>query len=498
MQDNRMPRAPYARCHQPHVKEAVDRIERRQGLEMMRNDAVIDMMRIVEKFIRDRRLICYGGTAINNILPRSMQFYDTTVELPDYDFFSPNPVKDAKDLANIYAHKGYSDVVASAGVHGGTFKVHVNYVPVADITYLDPRLYSALKDHTVVRDGIHYTPPVYLKMLMHLELSRPDGDVSRWDKVANRLALLDEAYPMREPGCTKRVREQLIRDREVYISRFPGILGMLRDFLARHRVVFAGAFAVDEINYKLRRRQEPEVVPMTTIVAISTEAKEVARDTKRMLESERHIVKMEEHEEVGEVIGKHWSLHIDDRVVAVIFEALECHAMNPILINDREYRIATIDTLLTLYLPFIFVRTTLFTRDQIICLCNDLSSLAQECGIDARGPLARFDRPCYGNQTTLADIRRKKSQRFKRLQGKQDKKSREEWTYYFLRYEPGANRQAKAAMEKKAQGDAPEPGEPRLETPAARTGKGRQSTRRRGRSTRRRSHKKRRHTTRRK
>lgn len=472
-------------------------IERRQGLEMMRNDAVIDMMRIVEKFIRDRRLICYGGTAINNILPRSMQFYDTTVELPDYDFFSPNPVKDAKDLANIYARRGYTDVVASAGVHGGTFKVHVNYVPVADITFLDPKLYSALKDHTIIRDGIHYTPPVYLKMLMHLELSRPDGDVSRWDKVANRLALLDEAYPMREPGCTKRVREQLVRDRQAYTERFPGIIGDLRDFMARQRVVFAGAFAVDEINYKLHRRHEPEIVPMTTVVAISTEAKQVAQDVKRKLESDRYKARIEEHEEVGEVIAKHWSVHINEKVVAVVFEALECHAVNPILINDREYRIATIDSLLTLYLPFIFVPTPLFSREMIVCLCNDLSSLAAECGVDARGPLARFDRPCYGEQTTLADIRRKKSQRFKRLKGKEDKKSKDEWTYYFLRYEPGANRQAKAAMEKKAEGDAPEPGEPRLETPAARTGKGR-STRRRGRRTRRKTHKKRGRSTRRK
>ena len=471
-------------------------IERRQGHEMMQNHAVIDMMRIVEKFIEDRRLICYGGTAINNILPRAMQFYDTTVELPDYDFFSPDPVKDTKDLADLYAQKGYTDVVASSGVHGGTFKVHVNYVPVADITFLDTKLYIALKDHTIIRNGIHYAPPTYLKMLMHLELSRPDGDVTRWDKVANRLALLDEAYPMHEAGCTKRVREQLVRDRQVYTDRFPGIISDLRDFLARQQVVFAGAFALDEINYLLHRRREPEIVPMTSVVAISIEAKNVALDVKRKLESERYKTRIEEHEEVGEVVAKHWSVHINEQVVAIIFQALQCHAINPISINDRNYRIATIDTLLTLYLPFVFVQTPLFSREMIVCLCNDLSLLAQKCRVDARGPLARFDRPCYGQQTTLADIRRKKNQIFKRLQGKQDKKSKDDRTYYFLRYEPGANRQAKATMEKKAE-KGPEPEEPRLETPAARTGKGR-STRPRGRSTRRKSYKKRGRSTRRK
>ena len=32
-------------------------------------------------------------------------------------------------------------------------------------------------------------PPNYLRMAMYLELSRPDGDVSRWEKVLKRLTL---------------------------------------------------------------------------------------------------------------------------------------------------------------------------------------------------------------------------------------------------------------------------------------------------------------------
>ena len=44
----------------------------------------------------DRKLVCYGGTAINALLPPDDQFYDMSIELPDYDFFSPNALKDAK------------------------------------------------------------------------------------------------------------------------------------------------------------------------------------------------------------------------------------------------------------------------------------------------------------------------------------------------------------------------------------------------------------------
>lgn len=412
---------------------------------MMSNKDVLDMITIVEQFLRRKRLVCYGGTAINNILPKPLQFYDTTVELPDYDFFSPDPVADAKELADIYARKGYSHVRASAGVHGGTFKVHVNYVPVADLTYLDPRLYAAMRDHTISIDGIHYAPPVYLRMLMHLELSRPDGDVSRWDKVANRLALLDEAYPMQEPGCTQRVRDRARADREADDRRYPELAGKLRTFLAEQAVVFAGTYAVDEINHALRRTNMGPVTPPLPFVVISTEAKQVALDVKRYLASLRLKPGMIEHPEVGEVVSKHYSIGVDQHPLVVVFEATQCHAYNVIEIRDQRFRIATIDTMLTLYLAFIFVKTDLFPHEVIVCLCNDLSRLAQDCGPHARGPLARFDRLCYGTQSTLADIRREKDRQYRRLKGKKDAKSRKEWTYYFMSYEPGKARAKPAA-----------------------------------------------------
>ena len=63
---------------------------------------------ILEAFLQRKRLVCYGGTAINNILPIQDQFYDKDVEIPDYDFFSPNALDDAVELADIYYKKGHN------------------------------------------------------------------------------------------------------------------------------------------------------------------------------------------------------------------------------------------------------------------------------------------------------------------------------------------------------------------------------------------------------
>ena len=56
-------------------------------------------------------------------------------------------------------------------MHAGTFKVYVNFLPIADITYLVPELYKNILKTSIKVNGIHYCPPNYLRMAMYLELS---------------------------------------------------------------------------------------------------------------------------------------------------------------------------------------------------------------------------------------------------------------------------------------------------------------------------------------
>ena len=145
-------------CELAILRHAVDEIEAKMGRKKINNPEVEIIISIVEEFIRKRKRICYGGTAINNILPEKDQFYNKDVELPDYDFFSPSPLKDAKDLADLYYKRGFTEVQASAGVHSGTFKVFVNFMPVADITLLVPELYRNLlktyDDGKIAQNGL--------------------------------------------------------------------------------------------------------------------------------------------------------------------------------------------------------------------------------------------------------------------------------------------------------------------------------------------------------
>ena len=177
----------FEECELAILRHAVDETDKIQNEKIANTEEVKRMIQIVETFLREKKCVCYGGTAINNILPKSVQFYNRDIEIPDYDFFSPNALRDAKDLADRYYSAGYKDVEAKAGVHVGTYKVFVNFIPMADLTEMHPALFKEVFKDSVVIEQIHYCPANYLRMNMYIELSRPAGDVSRWEKVLKRL-----------------------------------------------------------------------------------------------------------------------------------------------------------------------------------------------------------------------------------------------------------------------------------------------------------------------
>ena len=69
------------------LRDAIDIAEKRKGQKITSDPDVKKIISILEDFLKKNKLVCYGGTAINNILPLEDQFYDKNLEIPDYDFY---------------------------------------------------------------------------------------------------------------------------------------------------------------------------------------------------------------------------------------------------------------------------------------------------------------------------------------------------------------------------------------------------------------------------
>ena len=432
-------------CELAILRQAVDDTERLQGQQKVNSKDIQDMLKIVESFIIKKKLVCYGGTAINNILPKSAQFYKRDIEIPDYDFFSSNALDDAKELADIYYKAGYTDVEAKSGVHYGTFKVFVNFIPIADITYLHPQIYESVSTNAIQIAGIKYAPPDFLRMAMYLELSRPAGDVSRWEKVSKRLTIFNKFYPLKlEKNCfaidfSKKVNLNTKDDERLHL--------LLRDIFIDNGSVFFGGYSTHLYSNYMpdKKKQLVKSIPDFDILSEDPDKSAIIVKERLKRENFKHV-KIINHDAIAEIIPRHVEIKVGKHSMAFIYEPIACHSYNEITVNNKHVKIATIDTVLAFYLSFLYAKMPHYDKDRLMCIAMFLFQIEQHNRLEQTGILKRFSINCYGKQSTLEDIRSMKTEKFKELKG--DKNSKE-YKMWFLKYSPGDNINEKKKKTKK-------------------------------------------------
>ena len=448
----------YEECEMAILKSAVKKIEQKMGKKKLNNPKIKEIIKIVEQFLKDKKRICYGGTAINNILPKKDQFYDKDIEFPDYDFFSPTPLEDAKRLADIYYAKGYNEVEAKSGAHEGTFKVYVNFLPVADITYLVPELYDSILNKSIIVDSIYYCPPTYLRMAMYLELSRPDGDVSRWTKVLKRLTLLNKNYPFKGNDCKKEDIQRLFQYGNNKTSKTPKksinkskkdnyeeqdkklknieseIFNITRNTFVEEGGVFFGGMANKFYLKKMKSFKKNNVPKIPDFDVLFESPEKVA---KKLIKNLNDIgvknIRVQKHNGVGEIIAPHYEIKVGGETIAFLYEPLACHSYNVISVDKMKIKIATIDTMLSFYLAFVYIDRPYYDINRLMCMSEYLFTVQKENRLKQRGILKRFSMDCYGRQLTLEKMRKHKKDKYKELK---NKKNTKEYEWFFLNYSP--------------------------------------------------------------
>jgi hypothetical protein len=419
-------------CELHILRAAVDEAEEVQGKKMTNSAEVQKIISVVENFLKKKNLICYGGTAINNILPKKDQFYDKELEIPDYDFFSPSALEDAKELADIYFDAGFEEVEAKSGQHFGTYKVFVNFIPMADITSIPEELYKKLKQDAKRVNGVMYAPPNYLRMAMYLELSRPAGDVSRWEKVLKRLSILNKHYPIGGQQCDTVEFQRKMADS----SKVNLIYDTVKQTLIDQGCVFFGGFAMSLYSKYLPAKISKHIEKNPDFDVLSEEPLMVAEILKeRLTEIGVKRVKIQKIPGIGEIISPHYEITVGSDTVAMIYEPLACHSYNIITQGGNDVYIATIDTMLSFYLAFLYVGDFAYNYDpeRVYCMSHYLFEAQQKNRLNQKGLLKRFSLNCVGHQETIEEIRAKKSNKFIELKNKKNTKEYEEW---FLRYRP--------------------------------------------------------------
>lgn len=388
---------------------AQDKIDK----EMAGNPEVKKMIKIVQEFIETHRVMCYGGTAINNLLPKKDQFYDYSVEIPDYDFFSETPQIHSAKLADRLASAGFASVEVKPGIHLGTFKVFADYIPVADVSHMDPAMFKKLWSENIEKQNIHYVPPNFLRMSMYLELSRPKGDVSRWKKVYDRLQRLNRNYPMTCPADTEKVSDEYLDEEK---------RSHIRTLMEQEKVVLLG------FNASMMQDKSPRkwMFPLDLLVTPDKRS-----DLTKKLVELLGGVKSHDFPAYEELMPPRTDIMDDKKNVLVrVYETQACHSYHQ---TPSGLMVASIPTLLqfflsTLYAPKEFLESR--SEQRFICTAEHLINLAND---SKRKYKILTPLTCIGTQKDLVSMMSDKSEMFKKLM--ENRESRE-FLELFFSYRP--------------------------------------------------------------
>jgi hypothetical protein len=417
-------------CELAILRTAVDIAEEQKGQKIANSPEVKRIINIVENFLKTKQLIAYGGTAINSLLPKKDQFYNYNLEMPDYDFYSPDALNNAKELVDIYVKNGFQEVEAKAGQHHGTYKVYVNFIPVADITFMPKGLFNALKSDAVRVAGILYAPVNFLRMDMYKELSRPTGDVSRWEKVLKRLTLLNKHYPLTGKECAK-IDFQRQMTNEEYSNK---IYDNVKHTFLDQGVIFFGGYALSLYSQYMPKHLQRKLEKVPDFDVLSEEPLLTAQIVKeRLADIGVKNVKIIKRPKLGEVIAPHYEIKVDKDTIAFIYEPIACHSYNIIKDDGYEVKIATVDTMLNFWLAFLYANRPYYDKDRILCMANFLFDVQEKNRLAQKGLLKRFSINCVGHLDSLEEMRAHKAEKYLELKDKQDDPEYEEW---FLRYRP--------------------------------------------------------------
>jgi Poly(A) polymerase catalytic subunit len=442
------PEMNFEECEMAILRHQIDESEERnKSNAMVKNPKIKSILKILEDFISRKKLVCYGGLAINNILPKSAQFYDFTREIPDYDMFSSNAMEDAIELADLYHKAGYDNIEAKTAVHAGTFKVYVQFIPIADITQLPTDLFKRLQSQAKTVANIRYCPPNFLRMNLYLELSRPLGDVSRWEKVYKRLVLLNKHYPLSAAtNCQKEEFQQIpegVVEKELTADIMGRMYNIVLDALMDENVVFFGGYANSLYAKFMPKEPRMNIGEILDFDVLSEDPERVCTIIKERLQEEStkteeidvKKIKITKHAGIPEMIPDHYRIQYDKMTIAHIYEPIACHSYNEIKSDDGAHtiRVGTIDTLLTFYMAFIYTNRKDYDTNRIMCMAKYLFDVQQKNRLKQSGLLKRFSINCIGNQPTLEDIRIEKANRFNELK---NQKGTREYNMWFLKYNP--------------------------------------------------------------
>lgn len=402
------------------IQQASESAQKKIDYYTAHDEHIVHAIQVVEAFLKKKHRICYGGQALNAHLPAKYKFYDPDYSIPDYDFFTPSQNEDINVLVKDLKKAGFTEISAREGMHKGTVKIYVEYVPVADITEIDRKLYNILSSRESRLNGISYLDANTLRMLMYLELSRPRGELKRWEKVYERLLLFNEFIP--PTTCSKTNKHANGGLKEVITKEQ---VEQVLTFIIDNDCIFAGADLAnlyEDTLHKMKGMKQRDgrrgskwiLTSKKPIIFLSSEPEKHAQEIVYGWDTTNKKLSIKTHHSTDvDLVPSMTFIYQGKRLCVLIVHQSACQAYFTVaLSSSRNLKIASMDTLITLYFSLGLFRSTFFDIGSMECLAEKLVQISLRMRSNpSTSPFPFISIKCIGHQKTLPSLIRSKVKR---------------------------------------------------------------------------------------
>jgi hypothetical protein len=223
----------------------------------------------------------------------------------------------------------------------------------------------------------------------------------------------------------------------------------VRNTLINQGVVFFGGYAISLYSQYMPKNLRHKLERYADFDVLATDPQTTAEIVKERLgDINVKNVKIIKHANIGDVIPEHYEIRVGNDTIVFIYKPIACHSYNNLSIGGQTVKIATVDTMLSFYLAFVYADRPYYNLflDRILCMSKYLFDVQQKNRLEQKGLLRRFSITCYGHQESVEEMRAHKAEKYKELKEKGDLAAFEEM---FLNYKPADSIKKKSDGKKK-------------------------------------------------
>lgn len=378
-------------------------------------DETIKLMMEIEEFIKKKKLMLYGGYALNLLLSKKNKIYNEK-NMNDIDCYSKSAQSDSYELADILYKKGYEYIQVKKAMHENTFRVYVNFIQILDITNIDSELYDKLFEITLKertqkktiykyynRYDIYIVPFLLLKRNLYFELARPKSSYYRWEKIYPRLNIL-----------TNNIKIKVNNKKKIFIktpNEYKKIFKIVLNYIKKNKYPIVGSFPLKFFkninnNYCCRLNNISNQFTIYSIDYDKTKD-EIKNIIKNNIDTNKYIIYDNEITYLPDIISKIYRISIknietnnDINIINIINLENECISIKKI----KGYTICSIDTILYYYYS-IYIICIIYSNNNIeetLLIIQEYEKILKNMNIKNR-----LSTMCYGNYITKQDILKK-------------------------------------------------------------------------------------------